>query len=70
MLVEGGAVEAGQAERIFGEVAGDPIDNDADAVLVADVDEVFEVEGTAEAGGRREIAGDLIAPGAAERDTP
>lgn len=49
---------------IFREMAGNPIDNDADVVGVTLVDEVHEVFGTAETGGGGEIAGDLIAPGA------
>ena len=62
MLVERGAVEPRQAVRVFRKVAGHPVENHADAVPVARVDERAEVVGRAEPAGRREEAGDLIAP--------
>jgi hypothetical protein len=49
VLVERGAVEKRQAVRVFGEMRGHPIDNHADAGLVAGVDEVHEIVGRAEA---------------------
>ena len=41
---------------------GNPVDKDADAFLVATVDEVHEVLGRPEARRGREISGDLISP--------
>jgi len=67
VLVEGGAVEKRQAVRVFGKVAGHPIDDDAEPGLMAGVDEVHEVVGRAEARGGGVIANHLIAPRAGER---
>ena len=67
VLVERGAVEAGQRELVLGEVRGHPVDEDADAGLVQPVDEVAEAVGVAEARGGREVRRDLVAPRAAER---
>ena len=66
VFVEGGAVEAPQSVGVAREVAGDPIENHAQAGLMAGVDEIAEVVGSAEARGGRVVAGDLIAPGAGE----
>ena len=66
VLVEGGAVEAGQGEVVLGEVGRHPVDDDADAGLVQGVDEEPEVVGRAEAGGGRVVGGDLVAPRPAE----
>ena len=49
------------------EVRGHPVEQDADAGLVQDVDEGAEVVGRAEAAGRREVADGLVAPGCVER---
>ena len=62
VLVEMGAVEETQAVRIAWEVRRHPVEQDADAVLMAVIDEVHEVIGRAEAAGRRKIAGHLVAP--------
>jgi hypothetical protein len=51
----------------LGKWAGHPVDDDADAGLVQPVDEVPELVGGAEARRRGVVAGDLVAPGAAER---
>src|SRR5580704_15935695 len=67
MLVERGAVEAAETERIGGKMRGHPIENHADPALMQRIDEVAEIVGRAEARGRREIAGDLVAPRAGER---
>ncbi len=67
VLVERGPVEAGQRPLVLGEVRGHPVDDDADAGLVQLVDQVAELVGGAEARGGREVAGDLVAPGPAER---
>ena len=64
VLVEMGSVEEGQAVAVFGEVGGHPIEQHADAVLVAIVHKIVEVVGRAKATGGGEIACDLIAPGA------
>ena len=67
VLVERGAVEAGQAPVVLREVRRDPVDDDADARLVESIDEIAEVVGVTESGGRGEVAADLIAPRGGER---
>src|SRR4028118_2085283 len=67
VLVQGGPVEAAEGPLVLGEVRRHPVDDDADPGLVRPVDEVAEVVGAAEPRGRGEVAGDLVAPGAAER---
>ena len=67
MLVERGAVEVSKAVSIGREMRRHPVEDDADARLVAGVDETSEVGGRAVAGGRREQAEWLVAPGAAKR---
>src|SRR5262249_60751495 len=49
VLVERGAVEAREAVRVFGKVAGNPVEDDADPRLVAAIDERLEVSGRPEA---------------------
>ena len=66
VLVEVGAVEAGQREGVGGEVRWDPVEEHADAGLVELIDEPREVGLGPEAGARREVAGDLVAPGTGE----
>ena len=63
VLVEMRAVEPGERVRILREVAGHPVEDHADAVRVALVDELHQVGGRAEARRRRVEVGDLIAPG-------
>jgi hypothetical protein len=67
MLVQVRAVEVGQPVPVLREVRRHPVDDDADALLVAAVDEVLEVIGRAVAGGDRVVADGLVAPGAVER---
>ena len=67
VLVERGSIEIRKPVRVFREVRGHPVHDHADAVLMALVDEVHEVVRRAEARGGREVADDLIAPGAGER---
>ena len=67
VLVKEAAIEVVQPMQVAREVSGHPIENDAQAGLMALVDEVTEVIGRAVARGGREHAGDLIAPGAGER---
>ena len=67
VLVERGAVEARERELVAREVRGDPVEDHAEAVAVQAVDELAEVVGRAEARRRREVAGHLVAPRAAER---
>ena len=62
VLVEVRAVEVGQAVRVLGEMPGHPIDDDADAALVATVHEVAELVRVAETAGRRVVIRDLITP--------
>ncbi len=61
------AVEIGEPVLVGRKVRRHPVEDDADAPLVQVIDEVHEVLRRAVAGGRREIARDLIAPGAVER---
>src|SRR5690606_30850150 len=63
VLVERGAVEMAKAVRIGREVRRHPVEDNADAYLVAAVDEASKTFRFAEAGGRRIEAGRLVAPG-------
>ena len=67
MFVKRLAVEAGQAVRILGEVGGYPVENDADLVLVAVIDEITEIVRCAETAGGSVIACGLVAPGSVIR---
>ncbi len=67
VLEEVGAVEQAEAVRVGREVRGDPVDDHADAAPVERVDHRHQVLGRAVARGRREVAGDLVAPRAVER---
>lgn len=63
MLVHGHPVEPAERPLVLGEVRRHPVHDHADARLVQPVDEVAQVVGRAEAGGRREVARHLVAPG-------
>ena len=65
VLVQLGAVEAGQGPLVAGEVGRDPVEQDADAVGVQGVDEELEVVGRAPRRLGGEERGDLVAPRAA-----
>ena len=67
VLVEMGAVEEREAVGVVREVRRHPVEDDPDAGLVQDVDEIHEVLRLAVPRGRREVAGRLIAPRAVER---
>ena len=67
VLEEMGTVEVLQAELIGGKVRWDPVQDHADPVLMQVVDEEHEVLRRAVPAGRREVAGDLVAPGLVER---
>jgi 1,4-alpha-glucan branching enzyme len=67
VLVQRGAVEAGQRELVSREVPGDPVEDHADAGVVQPVDQVPEVVRRAEARVDGVVAGHLVAPRAAER---
>ena len=67
MLVQVRAVEISESVRVGRKVRRHPVEDHADAVLVQDVDQLHEVLRRAVAGGRREIAGRLVAPRAVER---
>ena len=67
VLVERGAVEAGQRPGVLREVGGDPVDDHADARGVQRVDEVAQLVGGAEAARRRVVGRHLVAPRPAER---
>ena len=63
VLVQGGAVEAGQGKGVAREVGRHPVEQDTDAVLVQVIDEVAEIVRAAEAAGGGEVARGLVAPG-------
>ena len=67
VLVAGRAVEAAQAVAVAREVGRHPVENHADAVLVAVIDEVGEIFRRAVAAGDGEVADGLIAPRAGKR---
>ena len=62
VLIECRAVKVCQPTRIGGEMAGDPVDDDADALAMAALNEVAELVGRAETAGRREQPDRLVAP--------
>src|SRR5207247_2204927 len=62
VLVKVGAVEFRKAVRVFWKMSRHPIDDHAEAALVTAIDEIAELVGCTKAAGRREIAGDLVAP--------
>src|SRR3989454_10135708 len=64
MLVEMRAVELCKAVSVAREMRGSPIENDADAGLVAAVNEFHELSGRAVAASGGKIAESLVAPGA------
>ena len=64
VLVEHLAVEVGEALGVGAEPAADPVEDHADAGLVAGVNEVHELLGVAVARGGGVVAGGLVAPGA------
>ena len=66
MFIEMRAVEVDETMRIVREVAGDPVDQNAQARLVALVDEILEVVGLAIAAGGCEQADGLVPPRAIE----
>ena len=67
MLVEGQAVELLEAVGVLREMRRHPVQDHADPVPVAQIHEIHEAGGVAEAAGRREIPGDLVAPGLVQR---
>ena len=62
VLIEVGAIEEGQAVGILREVSGDPVEDHANALGVAAIDEGAELIGPAEAAGWCIPARHLIAP--------
>src|SRR5260370_14534124 len=67
MLVERGAVEAGQPMRVSRKMRRYPVEDEADTRAVQAIDEAHEAFPGAVPTGWREHAERLIAPGAAER---
>ena len=67
VLVEGGAVEAGQRPVVPGEVGRHPVDDHPDAPPVQVVDQVAEPVGVAVAGGGGEVARSPGSPTTARR---
>ncbi len=66
VLVQRGAVEAGQAVFVGGEMRRYPVEDNTDVRLVAGIDEGGVISRRAEARGGRELAQWLVTPGAAE----
>ena len=62
VLVERGAVEMAEAVRIVGEMPGHPVEQHADALAMAGIDQRGKILRRAEPAGRRVQAGRLIAP--------
>ena len=62
MFVKRGAVELPQAVAVAGEMGRHPVQNHADVVLVADIDEIHEILGRAVAAGDGVVADGLVAP--------
>jgi hypothetical protein len=62
MLIEMRAVESGEAVGVVGEMAADPIEDDADARLVKASDERLEILRGAVAAGRRKQPRWLVSP--------
>ena len=67
VLVQRGAVETGEGPLVLREVRRHPVQEHPDAGGVQPVHQVAEVVRVAEPGRRRVVAGDLVAPRAAER---
>ena len=67
MFIQCCAVEPPQTKFVFGEVGRHPVQNDADAVLMAGVDKFFEHGRCAVAAGRCVVSCHLIAPAAVKR---
>ncbi len=67
MFVKMRAVEKSEAVRVARKMRGRPIQNHADAFLMASVDKIHEIGGRAEAAGHGVVADSLIAPGRVER---
>ena len=66
VFVKVGSVEQSEPVGILREMPRNPIDNDADPVLVATIDKVPKFIGVPESARRGEVAGHLIAPGTVE----
>src|SRR5262249_55036955 len=66
MLIQCRPVETAEAMGIVGEVSRHPVDNDAQALLVACIDQGGKVGRRAEATGGRKKSGRLIALGSVE----
>src|SRR5258707_8867896 len=66
MFVQVSAIEFGEAVRVAGEVGWSPVEEDAQACVMAAVDKLHEFSGRAIAAGGGEVADGLIAPGTVE----
>ena len=67
VLVEVGPVEGGEAVRVAGEVGRHPVEDHADPLPVAPVDEFHELPGASEPGRGGEIPEHLVSPRPVER---
>ena len=64
VFIKMGAIEKTQTVLIVGKVRGDPVENDTDPMLMENIDEVHKVLRRAVISRGREVAGNLITPGA------
>src|SRR5580700_9476839 len=67
VLVEVRAVELREAEGVAREMRGSPVQENADAGVMAAIDKLHELSGSAVAAGGSEVANRLVAPGTVER---
>ena len=67
VLIERRSVETAESMRIVGEMPGNPIEDDGEALAVACIDQGGKIGRSAEAAGGSEQSGGLIAPGSVER---
>ena len=67
VLVKRSPVETPKTESVLRKMSRHPVQNDADAVLVAEIHEVLEVVRSPIPGGRRIVPRDLVAPASGER---
>ncbi len=70
VLVEMGAVELGEAVGVAREVRGSPVQNDADAGLVAAVDELHEFRGGSRSGWLRRSSRAFDSPRSRRKGAP
>src|SRR5271170_6770459 len=67
MLVQCRSVKAAKGEFVGGKVAGHPVENHANSLLMEIIDEKTKIVRTAPSRARRIVTGDLITPRTQER---